>query len=855
VETASYLNGPKRELLRESGEGLTLDAKAKLLGETPKSPANFKLPSFFVSYMERGLTKEIKNELIAQATETLKDAEKDVNIDEFKEKKALAGFLLVAGSLDLGDEAEAGRYFRERLNLKETKTQKLLRAIAAEALVIKLLEKDLFSEARETLALMDADSWGPKAHRTLPSKLFTVVNFKPAEETEKTASGGEEKLSDFTKAQMRPESSGVKRDPRLEGPDKNKAPLITLVPSPKEEDKEFDSEKEPDFFRTMAKITQTDDPLDAFVKAASNVIIAHGIASLPKEAEELYHSLINKTVIQRDPGAPEKLKKAFAYALALTGQSEKALELTDSPITRGSENQRIRAAVIITLIKKYDSPALIGKAETLLEELWNTEDSKLESPGLKARAAGLMIKNYIALNLHQKAMNLYQRTESLGLEHDVIVERFWSSIDVIVNYAKLGELDMALNLHRPLSNLDSLHEFSSARIKVGTYLAKKLAEEGRMDEAEAIYHLQNALVPIPNLDSAGPLSDPMGLMLADLDLVRAHENDLFLWESVKETDASLIMKRVDAAKTLMEVYEESYDVHGVKRIYDSLDIPPATKELALARLNHSIGLFRAYLKVGDLERASEFFENLKKEPISFDELNLGLGFMASQLMLAQRGDDGLKTALKIYHNEKFPGEGPCARETRAFIDGLMITVLSSAGKIKKADAIFYSPKFQDNTESFQDIRADSALKLAEAHALKGDFKKARELYDAGAFAVGALVELPRKLLLMSSLINYSIRMGELDYARKLFEDFPSALPPSLKELASHRVSASFVLHAAYLAAENEEGMEYMRDCFGRFDKNELRYLRNLGKARPLKELPQKGKKNKKSPKSSDRKRK
>jgi tetratricopeptide (TPR) repeat protein len=247
-------------------------------------------------------------------------------------------------------------------------------------------------------------------------------------------------------------------------------------------------------------------------------------------------------------------------------------------------------------------------------------------------------------------------------------------------------------------------------------------------------------------------------------------------------------------------------------------------------MKHTLALFKAYLEVGDVESATELYEDEIKDPTIFDEINIGRCSMACYLMLAQSGEEGVKKALNIYYNQGFSGNGPAAREARATIAGLIINVLCRIkGNLKKAAKIFDSQKFQEETENFLHLRARAALSLAETYVIKGQIQKARELYETGIFGVSALDDLPLRLMIMGSLVKDSCNDGNLDFARKLFEEIPITLPFSFKKMAIYRVMASINLNQAYLKAENKEGIEFMRKCFINFNKNELKLLYDFGK--------------------------
>jgi tetratricopeptide (TPR) repeat protein len=503
----------------------------------------------------------------------------------------------------------------------------------------------------------------------------------------------------------------------------------------------------------------------------------------------------------------------------------------DSPITLGPGNNKILATVLLTLMKIYGSPRHVELARARLDELWAIDDRKLENAGgYKARACGILLNHYKDLQDFNKAKNMYTHMANLDFDHDTILERFYSTIDIIIHQAANGDPVMALNLYNPLSHLKKFREYNYQRVKAGAALTTAFAEQGMLEEAQGLFDLLATLEVSRGLDMDDLSKDPLGLVRAGVDLARTHERDLFHHENGKEGADLAILHRAECALALMEAYAERYDVNSVKMIHDSLKLPNPNLDFTQAIASLSFGLFKTYLRVGDVSSALEYYLDELENELPFDEGNFLRCTMACHLMLAESGEKGLNLALRIYHGCRFVGDGPYAKEARATVSGLMVRILSSRGStLKKAHEVFSSDRFFRDTEGFQEVRAKGALGLADAFVRKGSFGKAKKLYETGLFAAAALDDLPLKLRVMGRLVKDSCLRGNLDFARKLFEDFPVTLPATLKKMAAHRVMASITLNRAYRDAGNKEGIEFMRDCFANFDKNELRLLRGFEK--------------------------
>jgi hypothetical protein len=525
------------------------------------------------------------------------------------------------------------------------------------------------------------------------------------------------------------------------------------------------------------------------------------------------------------------LLRARLYAEALRDPAAQAgrLVAAASPPEEGRALLTARAlAAMVRAATDQGRPVL---AEGLLEELFALEDQDDDDlPYVKARAASMLAGLYSRKLMFSELQALYRKADALENFPGVAGEKFRAAARVISAYAAGGELGPALSLYRSLARLEGLEEFDSVRASAAAALSAAFAENGLLPEARGLYAIQGEFL---DQDSgAGPVrdvpgADLLGLRAASADLIGHFEREMFRGEEEAEMEEAALADRAKAASCLMDAYSERGETGEALRVYGELRLPHSAELPPAERLLLALRLVNVCLRDGDVERAREIFRREALELPPLDHLQEGRASMAAALItaLAARGD--LDGARSVYDAVTFPGDGPKARHSRCSLEDTTIRVFAAAGQPARAARILKSPRFREACGSFPLKAARSALELAESFVRTGSLGEARAICESGVIEQGGNDGLTGRAMVTCSAITRLCLDGELETARRLFEELPQA--SRSRRSALYRVMASMSLREAYAETGNAEGLEFIARCVEGFNSLEAKlYGRRAG---------------------------
>lgn len=529
-------------------------------------------------------------------------------------------------------------------------------------------------------------------------------------------------------------------------------------------------------------------------------------------------------------GGPGPVLRARLCAEALGDPSCDAAKLVGAVSPSGKRSGELMATALASSLRGAADLGRIQKAEERFRELWEMEDPGGSVPALsyvKARGACMLMELYGERLMFDGLQGVFKTADVLENRRDVAAEKFRASVRIIAAYAGGGELGPAMSLYRPLEYLEGLGEFNRLRAAAAASLSAAFAERGVLAEARALYAVQTELwneAPVPE---TADCRDPLGILDALTDPLGCYEREVFRFEEDAGLEQGMWVDRARAAAAMMEGYAETGETEEAMAVHVALMIPGQVLLPPGLSLVVAMGLFNACLKSGELESAKEVFRKEALEMPPADAIQEGRASMAGALMaaLAARGD--LDGARSVYDAVEFPGDGPKARQARAYLSGMMASLLSEGGQPGKASRLVRSPRFAEDCRGYPQVAARSSLELAESFLRKGSFDEARDICQSGALELGGRDVGSGKAMVMSSAISRLCLDGKLDEARRLFEELPEGRRS--RKSAIYRVMASMSLRDAYSESGNAEGLEFIRRCVEGFSALEARlYNRSAG---------------------------
>jgi hypothetical protein len=517
--------------------------------------------------------------------------------------------------------------------------------------------------------------------------------------------------------------------------------------------------------------------------------------------------------------------RARLYAEALRDPSAGIDRLVAAAAPSGLDAEKIRALALVTSLRRAADHGKLSRAEARFSELWDMEDdgSFADLSYVKARGACMLMELYGERLMFDGLQGIFKTADVLENRHDVAVEKFRASVRIIASYAAGGELEPALSLYRPLAYLEGLGEFTRMRAAAAAALSAAFAERGIVAEARALYAVQAELWEASSSGCPQELlksPDPLGIVAAAADPLRCHEREAFRFEEEAGLEEGMWVDRARAAASLMDGYAAGGEAAEALAVYAELNVPePALLPPAL-RLAVTKGIFEASLKIGNLECAKEAILGDGMDLPPLDALQEGRAALAGSLMtaLAIRGD--LDGARSVYDALEFPGTGPKAGHARAYVSGKMASLLAQGGQPAKAARLLGSESFIEDLRDHPLIAAKCSLELAESFVRKGCLDKARAICESGSLELGVADAASGKAMATSSAIARLCLDGDLDAARRLFEELPDSRRS--RKSALYRFMASMSLMDAYRETGNTEGLEFIRRCvegFGTLEAN------------------------------------
>jgi hypothetical protein len=515
-------------------------------------------------------------------------------------------------------------------------------------------------------------------------------------------------------------------------------------------------------------------------------------------------------------GGPGPVVRARMHAEALREPSGDIARLVRAASPSGEGGGWLEALALASALRGAADLGRLQKAEERFRDLWEIQDDG-DMPDLgyvKVRGACILMELYGTRLVYDGLQAVFRLADSLENRRDVAAEKFRASVRIIAAYAGGGELGPAMSLYRPLEYLEGLGEFNRLRAAAAASLSAALAERGMLAEARALYAVQAELwaeVPAED-DPSDP--DPLGILDSVTDRLATYEREVFRFEEDAGLEEGMWVDRARAAAALMEGYAVAGETAEAMEVHAELKIPDPGRLPQWLRLVVTMGLFNACLKAGELDRAKEVFRTEALELPPSDDLQEGRASMAGAMMAAMASRGDLDGARSVYDALEFPGDGPRARHARAYLSGMMASLLSEAGQPAKAARLVRSTRFKEDCRGYPHVAARSSLELAESFVRKGSLDEARDICESGALELGARDAASGKAMATSSAIARLCLDGNLDEARRLFEELPEGRRS--RKSALYRVMASMSLRNAYSETGNAEGLEFIRRCVERF---------------------------------------
>jgi hypothetical protein len=831
LETAALYEPRFAQTFKEGAHDLLLKAKSAKFALAERGEGDGPLArslALLVDYLVKGFAPETEESALALRDEPAageRQWETDpARAEERGESRALANFILINGYIvreELDKALQGHALWGEIItgasvpgSLGET-----VKALSSSSLVSALLSAARHADALNVFRRMGEEIWRADP-LSRPAPRLTVVGRGPAdpEKGEKRPDGRQSAESAAANLTLVSGPVAPAPAPRLPSP---------FASPPRSSVRAFRAENESEYVlreglsHAIGRLFAFKDPAAQKLQAAINILMSLGYAGNWLAARDLYESVKELPFAQERWGGGRRLAKAALHATALSSRSLKAAQRRDRLLAEARLSPVEYARYLVSVIYARAQYPLTDETMDVLEELFHLDlPDEDDKPVLIARAFAILIGSYCAERDLPSVKELFREMDGLGYRHEIIIERFRASIEIIRAYAQMGEMRLALSLFKPLDYLEGFEEHNCQRVRAATAMCVGFAKKGMLAQARKFFNAQNALdVPVAPRDRLGEL---LGAASATVDLLAIHERDLFRFQEALKDRDYVSMERAVAARALMEAYAEKKDARNVLAVFSTVDFAPRSKALALTRMGLVLTLFNCFLKNGELLRARDVLFDQTRDLFPYEEIQSVRGGMATSLMRGFCEEKALTEAKSVYEMARFPGESPDARETRASLASLMISVHASSGQLPEALALYESEDFQSLTEETRGYRAEAALSLAEAYVAEKKDAELLALFESGSWDPSGPEDLPRRLAALSRLVVVFAAQGELRRAMSIYEEFPAA-SSSLKAAAA-KIQAALALVQAYRARGDGDGEERMRQSFAKFTPLERKCL-------------------------------
>ncbi|MDR2338711.1 MAG: hypothetical protein LBF40_01025 [Deltaproteobacteria bacterium] len=675
---------------------------------------------------------------------------------------ALADYLMVMRSLREEDRESARGFHSSMLRESPVKAVRFLRALVACAMVTDCLREMRLDEAFAIFRDMDKERRLSRDGKGVLSVVGGSMLAAPA-------------------AVKRPQG----------------APSLTLVTTP-------GAPQALNLVGELQAIMGENDPEAMRLRIAKNLILFCAFHGDLARGEAIWEGL------RKEPwfsGSPEEASfhRVMAYASGLSANGPKAfshLAAYASSLYAGDPTT-LRARVLLTLMF---SSQKAGDKEGVLshfDELWAMPDKgKPALPGIKARAATLLLKHYSQERDFPRVKEIFRTIGRMGCSSDVVSERFRASIEIIETYAGLGELSLALSLLQPLERLEGLEEYNFQRVRASIALVDALARQGKLREARELYFYQRQLT-LPT--ACRDLADSLNFCYAAMDIERMVGEDLLRLEQGQKHSGFLLLKRANTAVALMDAFGRESDIKSVWSIYNSFDPPGNGGVAAFLRMGLVMSLFGA----GDRKSFAQGDPN----PLRFVRDSLLLSHLPQG-----RPEDGPALGSKAQ-------SGAVPPKARTLSNAIRIAV--RAGHTKMALGLYLSRGFQEATEEALFERASVAVTLGLGLIREGDYPALKRINQTGAYEHAEEGLKTGAALVSLHLITHHCDMGELESAREVFDKLPAAEGAGSPErVGIHTISSAIILNDAYIRAQHREGVGRMARFFASLSPLEVRLLKS-----------------------------